>query len=449
MRAMIYRLPQAGLLGFLLSAMLACQPASKESELMSSPVSLPADWTCQFPTTVPKPDASQAAFDTYSWGMFVALNWPAAKDQRGQPDCKKSIGAPGPVVWQTYKDVDEIFLSDAENPGPWNSSLDSETLTNINVAALKNTSVVNSVDQAVGGWLIDQSGNPTYYEISANEISYNYIVDNQFYNADIVSKADDIAFPAYATEIKASWRILDSDNDRYLTMQANVAQFDSQGKPTGTTKQVTLGLVGLHIITKASGYPQWIWSTFEQVDNVPPKEKVDGKWVNKPESGVTYSYYDSSAPADSVNQSPCDWQRQGGNLVCVPKAGYTFTTPNPLDRVTPITDATANVNKLASKGLKDTVFQYYQLITTQRPLMPDNPSNPLGQPTPAISANTTMESYIQSNSSCMNCHSMATPVDSAFKSDFSYLFKFAQAPASTNKPPASTNTTAASGNKNN
>ena len=446
MRAMIYRLQILGLTGLL----LACQPVSEEAGLVSSPVSLPADWSCQFPTAAPKPDASQTAFDTYSWGMFVALNWPAAKDQRGQPDCLKSIGASGPVVWQTYKDVDEIFLPNAKNPGSWNSSLDSETLTNINVAALKNTSIVNAVDQAVGGWLIDQSGSPTYYEISANEISYNYIVDNQFYNADIVSKANDIAFPVNATEIKASWRILDSqDQSRYLTMLANVAQFDAQGKPNGTTKQVTLGLVGLHIITKASDYPQWIWSTFEQVDNVPPKEKVDGKWVNKPESGVTYSYYNSSAPADSVNQSPCDWQRQGDNLVCVPKPGYTFTTPNPLDRVTPIADTTADVNKLASEGLKDTVFKYYQLITTQRPLMPDNPSNPLGQPTPAISANTTMESYIQSNSSCMNCHSMATPIGSVFKSDFSYLFKFAQPPAGTNKPPASTNTTSASDNKTN
>lgn len=54
---------------------------------------------------------------------------------------------------------------------------------------------MNAVDQAVGGWLIDQAGNPTYYDISANETSYNYIVANQFYNADVVSKANNIYFP--------------------------------------------------------------------------------------------------------------------------------------------------------------------------------------------------------------------------------------------------------------
>ena len=33
--------------------------------------------------------------------------------------------------------------------------------------------------------------------------------------------------------------------------------------------QRTMGLVGLHIVSKTPARPQWIWSTFEQVDNVP------------------------------------------------------------------------------------------------------------------------------------------------------------------------------------
>lgn len=390
-------------------------------------------WPCQFPTQVPAPTANQQAFDLYSWQMFVALNWPAQTGQRGQPDCTKIIGAPGPVVWQTYKDVEEIFLPGAANPGPWNNPLVSEQLSTINIAALKNTNVAKEVDQAVGGWLIDQRGNPTYYEISANETSYNYIVGNNFYNADVVSKANNINFPNFSTEVKASWRILTSSDDssRYLTMQAQVAEFNAQGQATGGSTSATLGLVGLHIITKAAGYPQWIWSTFEQVDNVPPKVQQNGKWVNNPQQGVFYSFFDASVPAAALNQSPCNWEQKGTELVCVPKAGMTFQTPNPLDRVTPLAATTEQINSAAQLTLSNTLYKYYQLVTTQRPLMPDNPSNPLGQPTPALSANVTMESYIQPNSSCMNCHSMATPVNSAMKSDFSYLFKFAQAPAST------------------
>lgn len=400
---------------------LACASCNLREQSPAPTTPAATNAQCQPPTNAPAATASQQAFDDYSWRLFIALNWPAMAGQRGQPDCSQPLGGTGTRVWQSYKTVSEIFLPNGANPGPWNSPLGTRSLGIINIAALKNTSVVQAVDQAVGGWLIDQKGNPTYYDISANQASYDYIVANGFYNANTVSRAQNIAFPAQATEVKAAWRVLTSQDDasRYLTTQAQVAQFNAQGQPTGSTAPATLGLVGLHIIVKAPGYPQWIWSTFEQVDNVPGSTAGNG----------TYSYYNASAPAASVNQSPCNWQQQGSQLVCTPKPGATFQTPDPLSRVTPIASTTAAVNGLYQQNLGSNVLRYYQLVTTQRPLMPDNPSNPLGQPTPALSANVTMESYIQPNSSCMNCHSMATPVKSPYKSDFSYLFKFAKAPA--------------------
>ena len=35
--------------------------------------------------------------------------------------------------------------------------------------------------------------------------------------------------------------------------------------------RATIGLIGLHIAQKTASRPQWIWSSFEQVDAVPPK----------------------------------------------------------------------------------------------------------------------------------------------------------------------------------
>ncbi|KAF2406388.1 hypothetical protein SAMN04490179_4220 [Pseudomonas antarctica] len=404
---------------------------SAQAREAPQPSTLATQLNCQAPTSAPAATASQDQFDQYSWQLFIALNWPAQDGQRGTPNCSKQPGDSGYTVWQTYKTVSEIFLPGAANPGPWNSPLTARSLGIINIAALKNSSLVNSIDQAVGGWLIDQAGNPTYYDISANQASYNYIVGNNFYNANVVSKANTINFPNGVIEVKSSWRILTArDNaSHYLTQFARVARFNSQGQRMGVG-EAYLGLVGLHIITKVNGYPQWIWSTFEQVENVPPKANVNGQWVDQPVVGTAYSYFNAAAPAATLNQSPCNWQTQGTQLVCVPKPGTTFQTPNPLNRVTPIADVTqwVNNNYRTNPGLQRSVLKYYQLITTQRPLMPNNPSNPLGQPTPALSANVTMESYIQPNSSCMNCHSMATPVKSPFKSDFSYLFKFANAP---------------------
>jgi hypothetical protein len=185
---------------------LACLPTLAREQALPSP--LATQLNCQPPANAPAPTAGQAQFDQYSWQLFIALNWPAQDRRRGNPDCTRQPGDGGYTVWQTYKTVDEIFLPGGANPGPWNSPLGPRSLGIINIAALKNSSLVNAIDQAVGGWLIDQAGNPTYYDISANEASYNYIVGNRFYNADIVSRARNIQFPYGVIEIKSSWRIL-------------------------------------------------------------------------------------------------------------------------------------------------------------------------------------------------------------------------------------------------
>src|SRR5213075_1028400 len=42
--------------------------------------------------------------DQYAWRLFVALNWPANAANR-VPDPGKPFGAPGPVVWETWRNV--------------------------------------------------------------------------------------------------------------------------------------------------------------------------------------------------------------------------------------------------------------------------------------------------------------------------------------------------------
>ncbi|MGI9277733.1 MAG: hypothetical protein ACR2PT_23155 [Endozoicomonas sp.] len=368
--------------------------------------------SCQFPTDIPVASASQAEFDQYSWRMFTALNQPVSSSYRGQPDCSEPLGSTSKTVWRSYKQVDQIFLPGAANPGPWNAP-PADSKTAISAISKVSASIEGTINQPVGGWLIDQQKNPTYYQIAANEISYNYIVNNDLYNKNTLNTVSQINFPNYATEIKASWRILTASDSpaRFLNIPAEVATFDDSGKVNGSEK-VTLGLVGLHIITKAAGFPQWVWATFEQVDNV-------STTTEQP------SYYNAKASASEVNQSPC----YNHAVPCTPAPGKNFHTPNPLTRVTPIAEETATVNASAQAELSSTFLQYYELITTQRASDPNNPGNPAGSPTPAVSANTTMESYIQPVSSCMDCHSTAS-IKPGKKSDFSFLFLHAQAPSS-------------------
>lgn len=374
-----------------------------------------ANFGCDVPAAAPSAGASQAEFDTYSWQMFIALNWPAKAGQRGVPDCEKAFGSSFDTVWRSYKFIEEIFLPGAKNPGKWNSG---STSTRLREVAKASKTVISSplgtVLQPVAGWLIDQQGNPTYYQIAVDETSYDYITTNTLYNADIANADANINFPNGATEIKASWRILTATDDaaRYLTTSATVDTFDSTGKVNGTAR-ATLGLVGLHILTKPAGFPQWVWATFEQVDNLTAP------------SGGHASYADPSAAPSDVNQSPC----AGRKNPCVPKTGKTFQSPDPLSRVTAISAATAAVNAKLQTDFGGTFARYYELVGTQRPNDPSDPGNPLGTPTPNVLANTTMESYIQPISSCMACHSTAVSGANRYKSDFSFVFIHAQSPS--------------------
>lgn len=396
-------------------SLLACSPQhpepsphAKSTELTEQPTSnqnekelvLPL---CDIPLVPPAPQADTAAFANYAWKQFIALNWPVKADERGVPDCTKPLGSPGFTVWQSYKTTDEIFLPDAEDPGPWNSPVGVKLLQ---YAAKANASlpVQESIAQAVGGWLIDQNSNPTYYAISVNENSYDYVRTNQYYDKDVVSTASSIRFPTGSLEVKAAWKILTDSDDasRYISMTAQVENFDNQGNPAGSTREATVGLVGFHIVAQAAGYPQWLWATFEQQDNL-----------------------DKNGGAGSYHNPNCSGSYCEPNIS--PKtSGQPFTTPNQITRVTPLDKSVVMANTTWQALVKNTPLQYYQLISPQWPTDPNDPGNPQGSPTPGVVANTTMESYIQPISSCMDCHSTARVPGDSVKSNYSFIFLFAQ-----------------------
>ena len=83
--------------------------------------------------------------------------------------------------------------------------------------------------------------------------------------------------PIGSIAVKASWRILtDADTPAvraryYVVRDANVvdvAKSLAAGKIACSKSDIAL--VGMHVMVKTRYRPQWLWSTFEHVDNVPP-----------------------------------------------------------------------------------------------------------------------------------------------------------------------------------
>jgi hypothetical protein len=150
----------------------------------------------------------------------------------------------------------------------------------------------------------------------------------------------------------------------------------------------------MHIGHKSETSPQWIWATFEQVDN------LDIDQVAHPKSHP--SFYDPGCQICTVNVEP----QPDPKTKTYPRIPIqaSRTIPIPADKIALNAEASAVLAKARS------IWQYYQLIDTQWPTDPKSPppggnsglsqavSNKSGgQPTPVMLTNITMETYFQSD----------------------------------------------------
>jgi hypothetical protein len=371
-------------------------------------------------------NAKQPAAVTYAWQQFVALNWPAVAGQRGVPDTTKTIGQAGDVVWHTWKTPDEIFYPNGQAPPPWNQyggqlppQCQSAGATAAQFVLQRTSKVPGDIDnsaierakEAVGGTLTDQHGNLARFEVRMNQAIFDDIVGSQLYSVQGQNNASEIAFDAGAMEVKAAWRQMTSADSpsvrsRYYTETAWIYTPPFGTKPA-TCVQGTVGLVGLHITQKTPTMPQWTWATFEQIDNVPPAA---------PDYTGALSFNNPGCPALSCppNQS-------------TEKNGVPTGVPTQVTRVVPIGQAAAASNPFWQQALRQavpgSVFQYYQLVDIQWPQTPSR--FPVGNPTPGLLANTTMETYV-AESSCINCHFTARTYSDNLSSDYSFMLAEAQ-----------------------
>jgi hypothetical protein len=347
------------------------------------------------------------------WYLFWIYNLPAMDTNRGVPDFGRSIGDTGNRTWETMKEPREVFMEDGSAPSPWetwggtvpsvcnglaaNAPGSSRML--LQRMAKGDEEFIGRIEQAVGGTLVDQASNYVRYSIYFNETGFDYIVNNVLYNTQGQQAfTGGVNFPDGVMEIKASWRILapSVDRSRYYVQTALVYTPPMNNNPEDCA-EMAVGLVGLHISLKDSGFRQWIWSTFEQIDNVPPVTAV-----TTTQATVPWSFNDPTCP---VSECPPNTNRN--------------TLPTQVERVIDISDAAKQMNPMFQEALAGTVFQYYQLIGVQYPRDDNRP--PDGNPNVANLSNVTMETYLD-RSSCIRCHYTAALKDSARSSDFSFVF---------------------------
>ena len=403
------------LVGALALAVVAVSPAWGQapvpvinSSVVPTDVSIPAGF----------PGNPIAFFDDYSWRTFIALVWPGEKNQRGVPDTTKTVDGAGPRVFETYKSLEEVFHVDGSAPTAFNA-FDPPKYNPCGVQkawgdlTLGSFSKFSNLDQAGFGFLvgplISQNKNYVRFLTLYNQTEFNEILTKQWYvRANLPAT---LTFPFGSIDVKSSWIIMQNVRrpERFYTRPATVLD-----PVTGNCSTKTVGLVGLHIVQKTPSRPQWIWTTFEQVDNLFSEQFVQGQgkppflggFVN--DATFNFGPFDKT-PMPSTNPYHL-------NRVLTPPTAAPFNVV----RVKPIHTSTQATNAAYHAALKNadssSVWQFYQLVMTQWPVAPNSPSTP-GTPMntfPGLSpndatafANATMETFDQGdiNTGCMSCHS--------------------------------------------
>jgi hypothetical protein len=424
----------------------------------------------------------QRGFDFFSWLTFIALNKPA--------DNKTDIVSAGgatKAAWEdpgNFKQLGEVMQAGGAEPQTWGERSrphECEVPYQAEKKASGGDPIIfymteESFDQPFkSGPLIDQNGHFALFDILMNHDMYNFIKDNHLYSkqgqrqfqkevifASGVNSIQDpvtkeITKPGQVGSImlKVSWRILDKNKDaavfgKYHRVRALVYHAAEGKSPAHCDKPVDLGLIGMHIVHKTVDRKQWVWTSFEHIDNVPEQQDVDTNHLGSP----SFAFFDAKNPRKPINQlPPRPWKAE--DLQKPFPEGFK----SQIARVIPLTQEVKFFNRRFQALLGGGVWKNYMLVSTQWPsgnpescarVDTDSPIIAKKQPdftcaaAPTYLANSTLETFSQgsiplASSSCMSCHNNAVSLQSPARrptppgqsapsgqSDFTFMLEKAQ-----------------------
>ena len=186
-----------------------------------------------------------------------------------------------------------------------------------------------------GDALYDKNTNIVFYNrrFTTNECG---VFNNG--NFPVASDAN-ASFPTgvnQVVELKSSWRIMGSSDDksRYYVIQADIEGIGAKD----------LGMIGFHVVVNTGAHPEFIWATFEHMDNTPDCKVVipsHGFARAQPTNGWSFASstcntcvsknYTDGADLTSLCKTQCDFNGNGskpvldnnGNVLIQGVAGQT------------------------------------------------------------------------------------------------------------------------------
>jgi hypothetical protein len=262
------------------------------------------------------------------------------------------------------------------------------------------------------------------YTVKVNRPQYTYIAKNRWYGggspdstipstktAEYIAQhfrtpppgtADYVSFPPGAIEVKAAWRRLtetERSSGRFRTAQVRSYRWQQPDRTYDGSDgddrhpcfvDEVMGLVGLHIKVKTPSAPYYVWSTFEQADNLRDvagrlAEDVDGRVIGRSDDPasdpVVVSRNAKSAspetPASIQNLSPSEAHAKPEKRLYYTNPPGSATTQGLIAvnrRDHPIPDEVIAVNTSVHHALRrdseadpgpSSHWAYYKLVSVQ------------------------------------------------------------------------------------
>lgn len=405
---------------------------------------------------------TQKQFDLFSWGTFIALNWPADKDGKPKGD-KISAHPHAPRVWEHYLSPTQIFKEDGSSPDAWGTPehKHEDGAPKRALSAISKHTRVHVLDEVNEAFfdnetplppIVDLNKEYVRYEIRINEPEYKYITDNKLYNVEgqleFIDANKTVSFPSGqsgtnpsygAMELKVAWKKLTHDekkSKKFYTIKPEVYHPYSKTYTSGDE----YGLVGMHIMVRTKDASEWVWATFEHVDNAPRVDlRGDGTRKVDFDPNKTYNFWSkdngkaSLAGFSTESYAKMLEAQKANEKAGKPAADYSQKMedriPSQITQVITsnndviVSTWTDSLNAEMQKKLAGTVWENYRLISTQWPV--DSGTGRAGNPAPISLGNPVMETYMQVNGSCMNCHAGATygPSSDLEAANFSFMLQ--------------------------
>lgn len=376
--------------------------------------------------------ASFSLFGFYSAFAWGAINWPLDV-RRDLPDYKRKlqdVKSDTTVVWDSWKSAGDVFLLDGGKPSPWKDKSHRlpASCKAIDSNAVKagfgelGRSIPDDLPEkfltdyvnAEGDVLVDRNHALVWYQTLMNKPAYDYIVDNELYNTDgqdaFFANGGEVDYPAGTTAnqkrgtifLKAAWKVLE-ETEPYDTLHkawAYIYPTFKEGTLISGCELKPVGLLGLHMTYKLGTATEFAWATFEHAMVAP-----DWDHVRNPDQEYKKGEF-LLFERECTKQDGCAFPNtapklfpghgkppQRSQLVRQQDFGYGYTCYNPVCK------GVSYINDTLVKELASSALGHYKLKGTQ--WVNIGRHNLIK---PVVLANTAIEPYIQSTSSCLDCH---------------------------------------------